>query len=239
MGPRAYPGFVVRPNTRVDLESQLAKVRRGRRIYRTLAMTYPGAHCELDFDGAFQLLVATVLSAQCTDQLVNKVTPAIFAEYPDPAALAAADPAHLEALIRPTGFFRAKTSHLLAASARIRDEYGGHVPSNMRDLLTLPGVGRKTANVVLGNAFGVPGVSVDTHVLRLSQRLGLTRQEDPDHIESDLMALFPRADWTQLSHVLIWHGRRCCHARRPACGACPVARLCPSAGLVEARRTHE
>ncbi|MDP4015249.1 MAG: endonuclease III [Candidatus Nanopelagicales bacterium] len=223
-----------RQNNRAD-ESPLAQVRRARRIYRALAMTYPDAHCELDFEGAFQLLVATVLSAQCTDKRVNQVTPRIFARYPNPQSLAAADTAELEDLIRPTGFFRAKAANLRASSARICDEHGGHVPGTLRDLITLPGVGRKTANVILGNAFGVPGISVDTHVSRLAKRLGLTAREDADHIESDLMGLFPRAQWTQLSHVLIWHGRRCCHARRPTCWVCPISQWCPSAATLGSR----
>ncbi|GAA4664941.1 endonuclease III [Kineococcus glutinatus] len=208
-------------------------MRRARRIHRLLAQRYPDAHCELDFTGPFQLLVATVLSAQCTDKRVNQVTPALFARYPDPAAMAAADRAELEALVTPTGFFRAKADSLLKLSARLVDSFGGEVPPRQADLVTLPGVGRKTANVVLGDAFGIPGLTVDTHVGRLSRRFGFTAHEDPVKVEQDLAALFPRRDHTILSHRMIFHGRRTCHARRPACGACPVAALCPSYGAGE------
>jgi len=215
----------------VASQTPLARKRRARRIYRILSATYPDAHCELDFDGPFQLLVATVLSAQCTDARVNAVTPALFAAYPTPQELAGAAPQAVEEIVRPTGFFRAKTASLLGIASALVNEYDGEVPESLDRLTRLPGVGRKTANVVLGNAFDVPGITVDTHVRRLSQRLGFTEHEDPDKIERDLMALFVPADWTQLSHVLIWHGRRMCHARRPACGVCPVQRLCPSAGI--------
>jgi endonuclease-3 len=159
------------------------------------------------------------------------VTPALFAAYPTPAALAAADRAELEATIMPTGFFRSKATSLLGMSARIVEAYGGEVPARLEELVTLPGVGRKTANVVLGNAFGVPGITVDTHVGRLTRRFGWTTQEDPDKVEAEVGALFPRREWTDLSHRLIWHGRRICHARTPACGACPLAGLCPSFGI--------
>ena len=195
-----------------------------------LAATYPDARTELDFTNAFELLVVTVLSAQTTDRRVNAVSPALFAAYPDAAAMAAADRAALEALIQPTGFFRAKTESLLKLSADLLERFGGEVPDRLDDLVTLPGVGRKTANVVLGNAFGTPGITVDTHFGRLSRRLGWTRETDPVAVEHEVGALFPRRDWTILSHHLIWHGRRVCHARRPACGACPVARWCPSFG---------
>ena len=208
-----------------------ALVRRARRINRILAETYPEAHCELDFRDPFQLLVATILSAQCTDARVNQVTPRLFATYPTPAALAAADRQALEAMIAPTGFFRNKATSLLGMSARLVEAYGGEVPGRLVDLVTLPGVGRKTANVVLGNAFGVPGITVDTHFGRLSRRFGWTRQEEPDKVEAEVGALFPRSEWTTLSHRLIWHGRRICHSRTPACGACPVSHLCPSNGL--------
>jgi len=207
-----------------------ATVRRARRVGRALAEAYPDAHCELDFANPLELLIATVLSAQCTDKRVNQVTPALFARYPDAAAYAAADREELESLIQPTGFFRAKAASIQGIAQVLCDRYGGEVPDRLEDLVTLPGVGRKTANVVLGNAFGVPGITVDTHVARLARRLGWTTNDDPDRIEADLMALFPRAEWTDLSHRIIWHGRRCCHARRPACGACPVARACPSYG---------
>ena len=214
-------------------ETPLARTRRARRIHRLLAERYPDAHCELEFRTPLQLLVATVLSAQCTDKRVNQVTPALFARYPDAAALAAADRAELEDLIRPTGFFRAKSDAILKLAARLVEHYAGEVPPRQEDLVTLPGVGRKTANVVLGDAFGIPGLTVDTHVGRLSRRLGFTAHEDPVKVEQDLAAIFPRRDHTILSHRLIFHGRRTCHARRPACGACPVASLCPSYGTGE------
>jgi endonuclease-3 len=198
---------------------------------RILAATYPQAHCELDFADPYELLVATILSAQCTDARVNQVTPALFARYPTPADLAAADRAELEAMIAPTGFFRNKTTSLLGMSARLVEAYGGRVPGRLEDLVTLPGVGRKTANVVLGNAFGVPGITVDTHFGRLARRFGWTEAEDPERVEAEVGSLFPRREWTDLSHRLIWHGRRICHARTPACGACPLAALCPSFGL--------
>ncbi len=211
-------------------ETRLGLVRRARQINRILAETYPDAHCELDFKNPFQLLIATVLSAQTTDVRVNLTTPELFAKYPTPEDLAAADPEHLEAILKPTGFFRAKTKSVLGLSAAIRDSFGGEVPRRLDDLVTLPGVGRKTANVVLGNAFGIPGITVDTHFARLSRRFGWTSQDDPVKIEQEVGGLFPKPEWTMLSHRLIWHGRRVCHARKPACGACPVAALCPSYG---------
>lgn len=215
------------------VETPLARTRRARRIDRVLAERYPDAVIELDFTTPLELLVATILSAQSTDVRVNQVTPALFARYPDAAAYAAADRAELEELIRPTGFFRAKAQSLIGLGQALVERYGGEVPRRMKDLVTLPGVGRKTANVVLGNAFGVPGLPVDTHVLRLSRRLGLTENDDPVAVEVDLCALIPKRDWTMFSHRLIIHGRRTCHARRPACGACPLARLCPSYGIGE------
>ncbi len=211
--------------------SRTALVRRARRMGRILAEAYPDAHCELDFQGPYQLLVATILSAQCTDARVNMVTPAVFGRYPTAAELAAADRSELEQMIASTGFFRAKAASLQGMAARVVEAYGGQVPGRMSDLVTLPGVGRKTANVVLGNAFGVPGITVDTHVGRLSRRFGWTDQEDPDRVEQEVRSLFPRSEWTMLSHRIIWHGRRVCHARTPACGVCPLARLCPSFGL--------
>ena len=214
----------------VGEESRLALVRRARRINRELALTYPDAHCELDFTSPFELLIATVLSAQTTDVRVNMVTPTLFAKYPSPADLAAADRADVEAIIQSTGFFRAKTQSIIGLSQAIVERFAGEVPRRMKDLVTLPGVGRKTANVVLGNAFGVPGITVDTHFGRLARRFGWTTQTDADKVEADVAAMIPRREWTILSHRLIWHGRRCCHARRPACGACPLARLCPSYG---------
>lgn len=205
-------------------------VRRARKLARVLAETYPDARTELDFHNAFELLVVTVLSAQTTDRRVNAVSPALFAAYPDARALAGAERERVEQLIAPTGFFRAKTESLLKLSQALVERYDGEVPSRLEDLVTLPGVGRKTANVVLGNAFGVPGITVDTHFGRLARRFGWTEQTDPVKAEHEVGALFPKKDWTMLSHHLIWHGRRICHARNPACGACPVARWCPSYG---------
>ncbi|MFB6987501.1 endonuclease III [Streptomyces sp. NPDC056304] len=211
-------------------ESRLAMVRRARRINRELAELYPYAHPELDFRNPFELLVATVLSAQTTDLRVNQTTPALFAAYPTPEDMAAAVPEELEELIRPTGFFRAKTKSLIGLSAAIRDNFGGEVPGRLADLVTLPGVGRKTANVVLGNAFGVPGITVDTHFGRLVRRWKWTEQEDPEKVEAEVCAIFPKSEWTMLSHRVVFHGRRICHARKPACGACPIAPLCPAYG---------
>jgi endonuclease-3 len=219
------------------VETRLALVRRARQINRTLAETYPDARCELDFTNPLQLLVATILSAQSTDKRVNLVTPVLFARYPDAAAYAGADRGELEALITPTGFFRAKTDSLLKLGAALVERFDGQVPDTLDELVTLPGVGRKTANVVLGNAFGVPGITVDTHFGRLIRRFGWTRETDPVKAELEIATLFPPSDWTQLSHNLIWHGRRRCHARNPACGACPVARWCPSFGEGETNPT--
>jgi endonuclease-3 len=211
-------------------ESQVAKVRRARRINRELAEVYPYAHPELDFEDPFQLLIATVLSAQTTDLRVNQTTPALFAKYPTPEDMAAADPEELEQILRPTGFFRAKARSVLGLSAALRDDFGGEVPGRLADLVKLPGVGRKTANVVLGNAFGVPGITVDTHFGRLSRRFGWTTSEEPEQVERDVAALFPKSEWTMLSHRVVFHGRRMCHSRKPACGVCPIAALCPSYG---------
>lgn len=209
-------------------------MRRARRTNRLLAEVYPHAHCELDFADSFQLLVAVVLSAQTTDRRVNQVTPALFAKYPTPADLAAADRAELEAVIQPTGFFRAKANSLLGLAQGLCDRFGGQVPGRLVDLVTLPGVGRKTANVVLGEAFGKPGITVDTHFGRLVRRFGWTTETDPVRVEAEIAELFPPRDWTMLSHRLIFHGRRICHARRPACGACPLSLVCPSFGEGEA-----
>jgi endonuclease III len=211
-------------------ETRTGLVRRARRIDRELALVYPDAHTELNFANPFQLLIATVLSAQTTDVRVNLTTPALFAKYPTAEDLAAANPEDVEAILKPTGFFRAKTKSVMGLSAALRDRFGGEVPPKMEDLVTLPGVGRKTANVVLGNAFGIPGITVDTHFGRLARRFGWTTSFDPEQVEAEVGALIPRRDWTMLSHRLIWHGRRICHARKPACGACPIARLCPSYG---------
>jgi endonuclease-3 len=212
-------------------ETRPALVRRARRMNRELARLYPTAHCELDFANPYQLLVATILSAQCTDVRVNQVTPVLFARYPDPAALAGADRAELEELIRPTGFFRAKAASLTGMAAAVCERHGGEIPASMAELVALPGVGRKTANVVLGNAFGVPGITVDTHFGRLSRRFGWTASADPDTVEAEVGSLFPPSEWVALSHRLIWHGRRVCQSRRPACGVCTLARWCPSFGL--------
>jgi endonuclease III len=211
--------------------SRTALVRRARKINRILAEVYPDAHTELNFSTPLELLVATILSAQTTDRLVNQVTPVLFARYRTAADYASADRGELEKILQPTGFFRAKTASLIGLGQALCQRFGGEVPANMADLDSLPGVGRKTANVVLGNAFGIPGITVDTHFARLSRRFGWTTQHDPDKIEKDVGSLFPRSEWTALSHRLIWHGRRICHARRPACGVCPVARLCPSYGI--------
>jgi endonuclease-3 len=215
---------VAEPETRTGL------VRRARKIDRALAETYPDARIELDFDDPFQLLVVTVLSAQTTDRRVNAVRPMLFAAYPDAAAMAAAPREHLEQIVGPLGFFRAKTDSLLKLSAALVERYDGQVPPRLEDLVTLPGVGRKTANVVLGNGFGIPGITVDTHVGRLARRFGWTEETDPVKVEHAVGDLFEKRDWVMLCHHLIWHGRRMCHAKKPACGVCPVARWCPSYG---------
>jgi endonuclease III len=204
--------------------------RRARKIYRALVVRYPDARCELDFENPLQLLVATVMSAQTTDVRVNMVTPAVFSRYRTAADYASADRAELETMIQSTGFYRAKTDSLIKLGTALAERFDGEVPHRLKDLVTLPGVGRKTANVVLGNAFGVPGITVDTHFGRLARRFGWTAEEDPVKVEHEVGALFPKKDWTMLSHVLIFHGRRTCHARRPACGACSVAGWCPSYG---------
>ncbi|HEX3224138.1 MAG TPA: endonuclease III [Nocardioides sp.] len=211
-------------------ETRTGLVRRARKIDRTLALTYPDARIELDFDDPFQLLVVTVLSAQTTDRRVNAVRPTLFAAYPDAAAMAAAPREHLEQIIGPLGFFRAKTDALLKLSGALVERYDGKVPPRLDDLVTLPGVGRKTANVVLGNAFGIPGITVDTHFGRLARRFAWTEETDPVKVEHAVGALFEKRDWVMLCHHLIWHGRRMCHAKKPACGVCPVARWCPSYG---------
>lgn len=211
-------------------ESHTALVRRARRINRELAEVYPYAHPELDFENPFQLIVATVLSAQTTDLRVNQTTPALFAKYPTPEDLAVANPEEVEEILRPTGFFRAKTRSVTGLSKALVEEFGGEVPGRLEDLVKLPGVGRKTAFVVLGNAFGRPGITVDTHFQRLVRRWRWTDQTDPDKIEAAVGALFPKSEWTMLSHHVIFHGRRICHARKPACGACPIAPLCPAYG---------
>jgi endonuclease III len=191
---------------------------------------YPNAQCELDFENPLQLLVATVMSAQTTDIRVNMVTPAVFARYRSAADYASADRVELETMIQSTGFYRAKTDSLIKLGTALVERFDGEVPPRLKDLVTLPGVGRKTANVVLGNAFGIPGITVDTHVGRLARRFAWTDQDDPVKVEHAVGALFPKKDWTMLSHVLIFHGRRTCHSRKPACGACTVATWCPSYG---------
>ena len=211
-------------------ESHTALVRRARRINRELGEVYPYAHPELDFENPFQLVVATVLSAQTTDLRVNQTTPALFGKYPTPEDLAAANPEEVEEILRPTGFFRAKTKSVIGLSRALRDDFGGEVPGRLEDLVKLPGVGRKTAFVVLGNAFGRPGITVDTHFQRLVRRWQWTDRTEPDKIEAAIGELFPKSEWTMLSHHVIFHGRRICHARKPACGACPIAPLCPAYG---------
>jgi len=205
-------------------------VRRARRINRELARTYPDARIELNFTTPLELLVAAILSAQSTERKTNEVTRELFARYHDAADYAAADQAELEKMLEPTGFFHAKTRTLMALGQALCDRFGGEVPDTLEQLVTLPGVGRKTANMVLGGAFGKPGIVVDTHFARLARRFGWTAQTDADKIESDVAALLPKREWTAASNRVIWHGRRVCHARRPACGACAVARWCPSFG---------
>jgi endonuclease-3 len=209
--------------------------RRALRIVRRLAQAYPDAHCALHYHDPFELLVATILSAQCTDKKVNEVTPALFARYGSPAALADAAPAAVERMIRPTGFYRQKTRSLQSAARDIVARFGGRVPDTMEDLTSLHGVARKTANVVLGNAFGVPGLTVDTHMTRVTQRLELTEHDDPVKIERDLMELVPRDEWTMFSHRVIQHGRECCAARSPRCDGCPIRPDCPWPG----KHAHE
>jgi endonuclease-3 len=211
-------------------ESHAALVRRARRINRELAEVYPYAHPELDFENPFQLVIATVLSAQTTDLRVNQTTPGLFAKYPTPEDLAVANPEEVEEILRPTGFFRAKTKSVIGLSKALVEDFGGEVPGRLEDLVKLPGVGRKTAFVVLGNAFGRPGITVDTHFGRLVRRWQWTDETDPDKVEAAVGALFPKSEWTMLSHHVIFHGRRICHARKPACGACPIAPLCPAYG---------
>ncbi len=203
--------------------------RQGAEVFGRLQRAYPDAHCELDYANAFQLLVATILSAQCTDRRVNMVTPPLFARYPTPRALADAAPEEVEALIKSTGFFRSKTRNLIGMAKALVERFHGEVPHDLAELVTIPGVGRKTANVVLGNAFGIAaGVVVDTHIGRLSRRLGLTTETDPVKVERDLMRIFPREHWTLLAHLLIFHGRRVCAARRPQCEHCVLQDICPS-----------
>ncbi len=225
-GSPAVPPAALQAASRVRPRGRKA---RALEAFRRLQIEYPDAHCELDFESPFQLLAATILSAQCTDKRVNMVTPQLFARYPGPEALAAARPAELEQLIKPTGFFRNKTRSLIGMASALVDRFDGEVPRSMEDLVTVPGAGRKTANVVLGTAFNQPeGVVVDTHVGRVGRRLGLMKETDPVKAEQELMRLYPREDWTALSHLLIFHGRRVCVARRPRCAECVLNDICPS-----------
>jgi endonuclease III len=214
-----------------DPSNRASLRRRTKRINAILATLYPDAKCALDYADPLQLLIATILSAQCTDVRVNKVTPALFARYPDAQAFADADQTELETLIQSTGFFRNKARNIRACCQAIVEKHAGHVPRTMDELVPLPGVGRKTANVILGNAFGVPGIPVDTHVGRLSRRMGLTEHDDPVKVESDLMALVPKAEWTLFGHRMIFHGRQVCQSRKPNCEGCALNIICPMVGV--------
>ena len=202
-------------------------------MYRVLTKSYPNVRCELDFKNPFQLLVATVLSAQCTDKRVNQTTPALFKKYKSIKNMANADLSDIERLVKSTGFFRAKAKNIKFLSEKIMRDFDGQVPDRLEDLITLPGVGRKTANVVLGHAFNTPGITVDTHFGRLSRRFGWSKSNDPVKVEFEVGDLIPQKEWTNLSQRLIWHGRRVCHSRKPACGACSLSKLCPSFGIGE------
>jgi endonuclease-3 len=204
---------------------------RARRITRLLAKQYPDAECALHHEDALQLLIATMLSAQCTDKRVNMVTPALFRQYPTVEAYATAKPTDLEKAIASTGFYRNKARNIIACCRQMLADHEGKVPGTLTDLVKLPGIGRKTANVILGNAFDVPGITVDTHVLRLSRRMGLTTHTKPEKVEQDLMRLIPKKDWTLFSHRMIFHGRQVCHARKPQCSTCVLARVCPKIGV--------
>lgn len=204
-----------------------------RAVYRILSKTYPEIRCELDFKNPLELIVATVLSAQCTDKRVNTITPALFKKYKTAKAYAGADIHQLEELVFQSGFYRAKARHIKGIGIKLLEEFNGEVPSTLEELITLPGVGRKTANVVLGHAFDIPGITVDTHFGRLSRRFGWTKEMDPVKVERIVGELIPQKEWTNLSQRMIWHGRRICHSRKPACGACPVAKMCPSVGIGE------
>lgn len=217
--------------TETDFQDSAALKRRVRKMSRELAEIHPDAHCELDFTNPLELAVATILSAQSTDVKVNEVTPKVFQRYPTAAGYASADRAELEGMIHATGFFRNKTSSLIGLGQALLERHGGEVPRTLEELVELPGIGRKTANVILGNAFGVPGITVDTHFSRLVQRWKWTSLTDAVKIEHAIGALVPKKDWTMLSHRVIFHGRRVCHAKKPACGACPLAKMCPSYGI--------
>lgn len=228
---RAVSGGAGNGKTRArPAETRLGLVRRARRMNRVLARAFPDAHCELDFGTPLELAVATILSAQCTDVRVNMTTPALFAAYPDARAYAEANRTELEELIRPTGFYRNKANSLIGLGQALLERHDGELPHTMAELVRLPGIGRKTANVILGNAFGIPGITVDTHFGRLVRRWGWTTEEDPVKVEHAVGALIERKEWTLLSHRVIFHGRRVCHARKPACGVCVLAKDCPSFG---------
>jgi endonuclease-3 len=208
-----------------------AVAKRARKILRLLARLYPDAHCALHYENPLELLIATILSAQCTDIRVNIVTPALFRRYPDAKAFAGAEQSNLETVIASTGFFRNKARNIIACCQQIVEQHGGAVPGTMDELVHLPGIGRKTANVILGNAFDVPGITVDTHVTRLSRRMGLTRHLNPEKIEQDLMRLIPKKEWTMFSHRMIFHGRQVCSARKPDCANCVLMKICPKIGV--------
>jgi len=214
-------------------ESFVAKKKRAGAIYRVLSKSYPDVKCELDFNNPLQLLIATVLSAQCTDKRVNSVTPALFKKYKKVEDFAGANLSELQRIIKSTGFFRAKARSIKGLANKIVKDYKGQVPETLDELVTLPGVGRKTANVVLGHAFGIPGLTVDTHFGRLSRRFKWSKSMDPVMVELEVAELITRKEWTNLSQRLIWHGRRVCHSRKPACGACPISKYCPSFGIGE------
>jgi endonuclease-3 len=211
-------------------ETPIGRKRRARKMARELAETHPDAHCELDFATPLELAVATILSAQSTDKKINEVTPTVFAKYRTAAEYASADRAQMEEILRPTGFFRNKTDSLIKLGTALVERYNGAVPDKLDDLVSLPGIGRKTANVILGNAFGIPGITVDTHFRRLTNRFGWVHEDDPVKIEFQVDDLIEKRDWTMLSHRVIFHGRRVCHAKKPACGACSIASMCPSYG---------
>lgn len=208
-------------------ETKAILAKRAKRVIAAILAAHPDAHCELRHGNAYELLVATILSAQCTDERVNSVTPKLFARFPDPSRLADAAIGDVEAIIRPTGFYRNKARSLVGMARAVVERHGGRIPRTLDELVALPGVGRKTANVILGNVFDVPGIVVDTHVGRIARRLGFTRSDDPERVEQELMALAPRSDWTRLSHAMIFHGRRTCGARKPRCAECPVEKDCP------------
>ena len=230
MGPARKSKTGATGASRWDGETQLGRTRRARRMNRSLAEAFPHVYCELDFTNPLELAVATILSAQCTDRRVNVTTPALFDRYRTAADYAQANRGAIEELVRPTGFYRNKANSLIRLGAELVERFGGEVPATLDELVTLPGVGRKTANVILGNAFGVPGITVDTHFGRLVRRWRWTEQTDPVKVEHEVGELFERREWTLLSHRVIFHGRRVCHARKPACGACVLARDCPSYG---------